>query len=121
MTQRQSLGRRGEALARRHLESRGYVVLETNYRTRGGEIDLVTEHGGKLVFVEVRTTSTRKFGSPEESITRKKREHLIHAARHYLNTLDRADRDWRVDVVAIELVPGGGVDRLEIVENALET
>ena len=120
MTHRQSLGRRGEALARRHLESRGYVVLETNYRTRGGEIDLVTEHGGKLVFVEVRTTSTRKFGS-EESITRKKREHLIHAARHYLNTLDRVDSDWRVDVVAVELGSGGEVDRLEIVENALET
>ena len=80
-------------MARRHLESRGYVVIETNYRTRFGEIDLVTEHGGKLVFVEVRTTSTRSFGSPEESITRKKREHLIHAARHYLNARDGTDRD----------------------------
>ena len=120
MTHRQSLGRRGEALARRHLESRGYVVIETNYRTRGGEIDLVTEHRGKLVFVEVRTTSTRSFGSPEESITRKKRKHLIRTARHYLNARDRADRDWRVDVVAVEFGRGGRVDRLEIVENAVE-
>ena len=108
-------------LARRHLESLGYVVVETNYRTRVGEIDLVTEYDGKLVFVEVRTTSTRKFGSPEESITSKKQEHLIRAARHYLGAKDSADRDWRVDVVAVELGPGGRVDRLDIVEDALET
>ncbi len=121
MTRRQWLGRRGEVLARRHLESQGYVVVETNYRTRRGEIDLVAEHDGKLVFVEVRTTSTRKFGSPEESITRKKREHLLHAARYYLYARNSADRDWRVDVVAVELGPGGRVDRLEIVENAVES
>ena len=121
MTHRQSLGRMGEALARRHLESRGYVVVETNYRTRFGEIDIVAEHRGKLVFVEVRTTSTRSFGSPEESITRKKRERLVRAARHYLGATDSDDRDWRVDVVAVELGPGGRVDRLEIVEDAVET
>ena len=121
MTHRQSLGRRGEALAHRHLESLGYAIIETNYRTRGGEIDLVAEHDGKLVFVEVRTTSTRKFGLPEESITRKKQEHLISTARHYLNTRDSTDRDWRVDVVAVEFGPSGRVDRLEIVKDALET
>ena len=118
--QRQRLGRRGEALPRRHLESRGYVMVEANYRTRHGEIDLVAEENGTLVFIEVRTKSTGGFGSPEESITPEKREHLVAAAQEYLQASDAADRDWRIDVVAIELGPGGRVSRLDVVENAVE-
>ena len=120
MTQRQRLGRRGEALARRHLQSRGYVVLETNYRTRSGEIDIVAEKDGGVVFVEVRTKTSGHFGPPEESITPQKREHLVAAAQQYLQDNDAADRDWRIDLVAVELGPGGRVVRLDVLENAVE-
>ena len=118
--QRQRLGRRGEALARRHLESIGYVTVEANYRTRNGEIDLIAVKDGTLVFVEVRTKTTGEFGSPEESITPDKREHLVAAAQEYLQANDSADRHWRIDVVAVELGPGGRVTRLDVVANAVE-
>ena len=66
---RQRLGRRGEKLAQTHLEGRGYIVLETNYRSPSGEIDLIAKKDGALVFVEVRTVTGTALGIPEESIT----------------------------------------------------
>ena len=61
---RLELGRRGEEIARRRLESTGYTVLETNVWTPAGEIDLVSEKDGALVFVEVRTRASRSFSPP---------------------------------------------------------
>ena len=66
---RQRVGRLGEDLARSHLESMGYTILEPNYRTRSGEVDLIAEFEGVLIFVEVRTRTGSAFGSPEESLT----------------------------------------------------
>ena len=76
-TDRQRVGKRGEWLAKRHLEANGYHVLEANYRAPSGEIDLVAEKGGTLVFVEVRTRTGAALGSPEESVTSVKRAHLV--------------------------------------------
>ncbi len=107
-------------MARRHLLSRGYVVLEANYRTRNGEIDLVAEKDGSVVFIEVRTRASRRFGPPEESVTPEKREHLVAAAQQYLQDNDATDRDWRIDLVAVELRPDGRVVRLDVLENVVE-
>ena len=64
---RHRLGALGEKVARKRLEAAGYRVLETNYRARAGEIDLVAEDGQTLVFVEVRTRSAQSLGSPRRS------------------------------------------------------
>ena len=117
---RHRLGKRGEELAWRHLETRGYVILEANHRTKHGEIDLVTEKDGTLVFVEVRTRSSGGYGSPEESITPAKRSHLISAAEEYLQAAEADGRDWRIGVVALEMDHRGDVSRLEVIENAVE-
>ena len=119
-TSRQRVGEQGEWLARRHLESNGYAILDTNYRATSGELDLVAEKGGTLVFVEVRTRTGAALGTPEESVTRAKREHLVAAAHEYLQAHDAEAREWRIDVVAVEIGPGGRVKRLEVVENAVE-
>ena len=66
---RQRIGKHGEYVAVRHLRSSGYSVLETNYRAKGGEIDVVAEKNGTLVFVEVRARTSAILGSPEESLT----------------------------------------------------
>ena len=117
---RQQLGRRGEEVARRDLEICGYSILQANYRVRAGEIDLVTQKDGDLVFVEVRTRTGDSIGSPEESITPWKREHLVEAAQHYLQEHGHEGRDWRIDLVAVALRPRGGIERVDIVENAVE-
>ena len=117
---RQQLGRRGEEIARRRVEELGYEVLETNYRAKSGEIDLVAEHGGTLVFVEVRTRRGRAIGSPEESITARKRSHMIDSAQEYLQANDAEDKEWRIDLVAIEMSWDGRLDRVHVLENAVE-
>ena len=117
---RRDLGIRGEELARRHLLSRGYRVLESNYRAKGGEIDVVAEKDGTLVFVEVRTRHRSGFGSPEESVTARKRARLVDAAQEYLQTSGAEDRDWRIDLVAVRMEREGEVVRIDLLENAVE-
>ena len=82
------LGQAGEDIARRHLEERGYALREANYRCRWGEVDLVMEHEGAVVFVEVRTKRSTAFGTPEESVTAAKRKRLTATAYTYLQEHD---------------------------------
>jgi putative endonuclease len=102
MASKQSLGRWGEALAASYLEGQGYTVLEQNARTSYGELDLVTRKGTATVFVEVKTRTSSRYGLPEASITRKKREHLLASAMAYLQLRPELDGDWQVDVISIE-------------------
>ena len=117
---RQRLGQRGEEIARRRLESQGYRVLEANYRAGRVEIDLVAEKDGVLVFVEVRTRKGPSYGTPEESITPSKQTNLVAAAHTYIQEHGAVAREWRIDVVAINLGRNGKVSRLKVIRNAVE-
>jgi putative endonuclease len=117
---RHSLGKRGEQYAAQYLTDRGYAIRTRNWRCPVGEIDLVAEKEGKLIFVEVRTRRGDRLGTPEESITPTKRARLIAAAQTYLDEQGQADRDWRIDVVAIEIGSHGEVKRCTLIENAIE-
>ena len=116
---RKALGELGERWAREYLERNGYRIRETNFRCREGEIDIVAEHDGCLVFVEVRTKTGSAFGSPEESVTAAKQGKLVSVAMSYLQTHDDLPSDWRIDVVAIEVSPRGRVTRTELIQNAV--
>ncbi|MBI5563458.1 MAG: YraN family protein [Chloroflexi bacterium] len=118
--QRQTLGKLGEDVAARRLTAQGYVVRQRNWRCATGELDLVLERAEALIFVEVRTRRGDRFGTPEESITPRKRARLISAALTYLSEHAAADRAWRIDVVAIEIGPRGEVVRFNHLENAIE-
>jgi putative endonuclease len=117
---RKSTGEIGERLAVDFLRKRGYRVLETNFRCRAGEIDIIARQGETLVFVEVRTKTNLDFGSPEESISFAKRQHLQSAAEFYLQGQPQMPDAWRVDLVAIELDPNLRPKRIDLVENAIE-
>jgi putative endonuclease len=117
---RKRLGDAGEEIATRELVRRGYVVRERNWRCPEGELDMVAEQGQMLVFVEVRTRRGDRFGTPEESITPAKRAHLIAAAQAYLQAHSLQDRDWRIDVVAVEMSAQGQLWRVDVIENAIE-
>lgn len=116
---RSARARLGEHVARRKLESLGYRTLETNYRTRFGEIDIIAVHRRQLVFVEVKTRRGRGFGYPEEAVTHVKSARVVAAAQTYLASEGKAAADWRVDVVAVELGPRDEVIRLEIISDAV--
>lgn len=116
---RRDTGILGEKLAREFLKKKGYRILETNYRCRQGEIDIIARHKDTLVFVEVRTKKSRQFGSPEESITPAKMAKLRTAAQHYRQSHNGLPELWRIDVVAVELDENNKPSRLELIENAV--
>ena len=107
-----SAGDRAETLALKHLQRHGLALVCRNYRVargpraRGGEIDLILrEHDGTVVFVEVRSRADSTFGGALASVTARKQQRLVLAARHYLAGLARLP-PCRFDVVAID---GGAV------------
>jgi len=116
---RRSLGRAGEDLAVAELHQRRYAIRDRNWRCPEGEMDIIAEHGGWLVFVEVRTRRGRNLGTPEESITPAKRATLIRVAHSYLAEMDWPDTNWRIDVVAVEFTPNGKLIRIDVYENAV--
>jgi len=96
----QKIGAWGESAAAKYLEERGYLLVARNVRTPYGEIDIVTEKGGIIIFVEVKTRTSKSLGPPEISVTARKQEHMIAAAEHYSqeNKIDH----WQIDVIAVE-------------------
>jgi putative endonuclease len=99
-------GLEGEALAARHLEERGVVVLGRNVRTAGGEIDLVARRGELLLFVEVKRRRTAGRGTGAEAVTPFKRRRIVRAARAWLaENPEGQRRDVRFDVVAVQDEP----------------
>ena len=97
------LGKWGEIVASEYLAKAGYQLVDRNVRTGYGEIDLIVEREGALVFVEVKTRQSRTYGYPEEAITRSKIDHMIASAQAYLQTTPDFKGDWHIDVVAVEI------------------
>jgi putative endonuclease len=101
---RTELGKMGEKLALTYLRGLGYKILESNYRQRFGEIDIVADDGGTLVFVEVKTRIGRRHGAPSEAVTLQKQRQLSKVALAYTETYGLVDRPARFDVVGIFFV-----------------
>lgn len=116
---RQALGQRGEDLAVCYLQQLGYVLLERNYRSPEGEVDIVARDQERLAFVEVRTRRGAAFGTPEESVTPQKQMRLATVARQYLQENGYADVEWGIDVVAVEFTTDGVLQRIELIRNAV--
>jgi putative endonuclease len=116
---KQDTGKLGEKLACEFLGNNGYDIVETNYRCPEGEIDIVARQRDTLVFIEVRTKTTRLFGRPEESITPVKAARLKTLAARYGQSHPYLPEARRIDVVAIELNKNGRASRIEIIENAV--
>ena len=94
-------GNVGEIIAGKYLEKNGYEILEKNYYSRDGEIDLICKKGNELIFVEVKTRKNIRFGFPEESITNKKQMNLAKTAEKFLNQSGYKYGAIRVDAVSI--------------------
>lgn len=111
----------GEELAAEFLVSRGYRILERNFRCTGGEVDIVARAPGNgcLVFAEVKARRGGQFGLPQQAVTRFKQRQISKAALTWLAKNRRQDRDARFDVLAVFLSPDGN-HRVEQIENAFE-
>ena len=114
---RRALGARGEAIAARWYETRGYRVLDRNWRTRQGELDLVLGRDRVVVFCEVKTRTSDAFGEGVEAVTPTKQARLRRLAGEWLSTHDARARDLRFDVVSI-LAPRDGLPQVDVYEAA---
>jgi len=114
---RKLLGQKGEDRAAHFLAGQGYKILERNYRTRAGEIDLIALHEGMVVFVEVKTRTSSLFGAPELAVTPRKQQRMAKAALGYLRSRKLYQMPCRFDVVAIN---AAAERELELIQNAFE-
>jgi len=110
-----AVGDYGERVACAHLERRGYEVLDRNWRCRLGELDVVARDGDTLVFCEVKTRRSDRFGGPAEAVTRPKLARLRRLAVAWLQEHDERSARIRIDVLAVVLPRSGAatVDHLE--------
>jgi putative endonuclease len=88
-----------------YLQRQGLEIIEKNYHTRMGELDIIAKEGEEFVFIEVKTRTNLESGFPEEAVTDEKMEHLIEAVESYLDKHNFA-HSWRMDVLAIIGCPG---------------
>jgi len=115
---RQQYGVQSESLAARLLKQRGYTILETNYRTPLGEIDIIARDRGTIVFVEVKARRSLGFGGPKWAVTPKKQRKISMVALYYLKTTRQSQAKARFDVVAIRSL--GQPPQVEIIQNAFD-
>lgn len=101
MQPKDQLGRSGEDEAVRYLTSRGWQILDRNWRCRDGEIDIIARDGRTLVFVEVRTRSSDRCGHPLETVTPVKVRRLRLLARRYAQAHHLRGQNMRIDVIGI--------------------
>ena len=119
MTNRdQQFGEICEAIAVEHLKKHGYRILEQNYRTKFGEIDIIAKDKGAIVFIEVKARRSYRFGNPKWAITPKKQRKISMVALYYLKATKLRDVRARFDVVAIHPIQSD--QSIEIIKNAFE-
>jgi putative endonuclease len=110
-------GQAGEEAAARYLQQQGWVILARNCRLPGGEIDIVAQDGGCLVFVEVKTRRGSRFGSPFEAVDNRKQQRLTTAALAYMSRRN-LNMAARFDVAAV--FPEQDSFRVELLRNAFD-
>ena len=112
---KRSFGDLGEDYAVRLLEKKGYKIIERNFKTKLGEIDIVARVDDSLIFVEVKTRWSKKFGLPEEAVTPWKLAKIRRVAQYFFISHPRLPQKGQIEVVAIE-VEDGKVNSAKIIK-----
>lgn len=115
---KQKIGHQGEQMAAEFLKKKGLEILEFNFYTRYGEIDLIAKDKDEYVFVEVKTRKSKMYGEPQESVNQTKKMNLIRTAQLYLQKHKLEEADWRIDVMSIYLQNDNN-PKIEYIENAV--
>ena len=113
-----NIGKFGEDIASKYLEEKGYKIKERNYRTFLGEIDIISEYKGNIIFVEVKTRRSDRFGYPEEAINYNKQRKIIKNALCYLAKYNLWEKNYCFDVILVSISNHKDVKRLKHIKNA---
>ena len=117
-TKHQKFGEKSENLAVWYLKQNGYKIIEQNYRNRIGEIDIIAREKKTIVFVEVKSRRSIRYGNPKLAVTPKKQRKISMVALYYLKSTQQIDAKARFDVVAI--ISNRDEPQIEIVKNAFD-
>lgn len=112
------LGKKGEKLAREYLEKMGYIIIETNFYCRFGEIDIIARYNDKLAFIEVKTRGQDVFGKPAESVGFIKRNRIYKVAEFYTYINELYDVPMSLDVIEVYVLESNKV-RIAHIKNAI--
>ena len=112
------LGKAGEDFAAKYLESRGYKIIDRNYKIRAAEIDIIAELDNTIIFVEVKTRSSIRHGFPVEAVDLRKQKRIIKAASVFLQDEKYFDFNCRFDVIEVYSIKNEL--KLRHIENAFE-
>ena len=116
---RKELGRRAEEIAAQYVQDEHYGAIVRNWRCRTGELDIVAEQDGVLVFIEVRSRrQTGSFGTPEESVDLRKQRQVRSTAEVYMQQNRMHGRSARFDVITVRFDSAGQFLRLDHYPNA---
>ena len=115
MRNKREIGDTGEVIAAKYLESHGYVIIERNYHSRYGEIDIIAAKGEYLIFVEVKYRKSNLYGEPSAAVDYRKQEKIKKTALQYICESEAADKDIRFDIIE---VTGTGELTINHIENA---
>lgn len=96
----------GEKTAQYYLQGKGYIILQTNFYTKMGEIDIIAEKDTYIIFVEVKTRTSLKFGTPAMAVDYNKKKHIKKSAKVFLHINKLEDRNIRFDVIEVFINDG---------------
>ena len=117
VTKRQIFGKKGEDIAVKFLKRMGYKIIETNYNTKFGEIDIIAKIKGTLSFIEVKTRKNENFGLAKEAVNFKKQEKIRRTGMVYIKNKNISDDiGISFDIIAIQYE--NGKPNIELIENA---
>ena len=117
---RHQFGKESEEIAAKYLKKKGYRILEHNYHTQLGEIDIIARDKKTIVFVEVKARRSYRFGDPKEAVTPKKQRTISMVALSYLKKAGLEQASARFDVVTVSAHSPTEQPEIEIVKNAFE-
>lgn len=100
---RHEIGKIGENIACKYLQSIGYKIIEKNFESRQGEIDIIAIDKNEIVFIEVKTRTSKRYGTPIEAVNKNKQKHLMKTIKYYIYVKHLENKFIRIDVIEIFL------------------
>lgn len=109
---KKTVGKKGEEVAAHFLRRQGFEILERNYHYRRGEIDIVARDRKTLVFIEVKTATSDRYGPPEGWVDFRKQQQVAKIATAYLQEHKLTNVDCRFDVIAVDTTKENGINHI---------
>lgn len=98
---KQEIGKLGEDIATNYLIEKGYIILDRNFECRQGEIDIIAKDEKEIVFIEVKTRTSNKYGTPSEAVNKIKQKHMLQSMKYYLYIKNLSQEFIRIDVIEV--------------------